>query len=241
MQVVDRDHRAERHVAHPRRAARRAPVPPAGHLREGPGVEVVVDVAMVAFAEQQRIARAIQDVRHPVVAVHVENAVAGGVGRMVGLHAAVAAVAGHPELPAVVVHGDLGRQVVGGADQHVQDRGGPAGQDVLPGIIEIPRRRQGPLLDLGQDQHEQRNVAVLGRIRLAGRRGPIESAGGKHAVRIVIVLRRQGELLQVVDATGPPGRLAGRLDRRQQQRDQDADNGNHHQQFDQRKRLAHSS
>jgi hypothetical protein len=44
---------------------------------------------------------------------------------------------------------------------------------------------------------------------------------------------RQRNLLQVIRALGPPGRLPGRLHRRQEQRDQDTDDGNHHQQFDQ--------
>ena len=42
------------------------------------------------------------------------------------------------------------------------------------------------------------------------------------------------ELLQVVRALGPTGRLAGRLDGGQQEGDQDRDDRDHHQQFDQR-------
>jgi len=43
----------------------------------------------------------------------------------------------------------------------------------------------------------------------------------------------QADLLEVVDALRPPGRLACGLDRRQQQRDQDGDDGDDHQQLDQ--------
>jgi hypothetical protein len=43
------------------------------------------------------------------------------------------------------------------------------------------------------------------------------------------------ELLDVVGALGAPGGLSGGLDPRQQQPDQNADDGDHHQQFDQRK------
>jgi hypothetical protein len=37
--------------------------------------------------------------------------------------------------------------------------------------------------------------------------------------------------IQIVGALSPPGALTHALDRRQQQRDQNADDGNHHKQF----------
>ena len=43
------------------------------------------------------------------------------------------------------------------------------------------------------------------------------------------------QLLEVVCTLGTPRRLAGRLHGRQQERNEDADDGDHHQQFDQRK------
>ena len=97
---------------------------------------------------------------------------------------------------------------------------------------------RGPCSTCGRINTNSETLRYLGGVGLAERRRPVESPGGKLAVRIVIVLRRQGELLQVVAATHPPRRPAGRLDRRQQQGDENADDGNHHQQFDQRKRLA---
>jgi hypothetical protein len=42
-------------------------------------------------------------------------------------------------------------------------------------------------------------------------------------------------LFEIVGALHPPRSLAGRLDRRQQQRHQNPDDGNHYQQFDKRK------
>jgi hypothetical protein len=42
----------------------------------------------------------------------------------------------------------------------------------------------------------------------------------------------QSPLLELALALGTSRRLSGRLNRRQQQRDQDADNGDHYQQFD---------
>jgi hypothetical protein len=47
-------------------------------------------------------------------------------------------------------------------------------------------------------------------------------------------VHRHAELLEVVAALTAAGGLAGRLDRRQQQGDQHPDDGDHHQQLDQR-------
>ena len=49
----------------------------------------------------------------------------------------------------------------------------------------------------------------------------------------MIVVQRQAELLEVVDALGPAGGLARRLDRGQEQADQDGDDGDDDQQLDQ--------
>ena len=53
-------------------------------------------------------------------------------------------------------------------------------------------------------------------------------------VLVVVVHRRQGDLLEVVGALGTPCRLAGGLHGRQEQRDQDGDDRDDDQQFDQR-------
>jgi hypothetical protein len=45
---------------------------------------------------------------------------------------------------------------------------------------------------------------------------------------------RQGQLLHVVPALRPAGRFTGCLHGRQQQRHQDRNDGDHHEQFDQR-------
>ena len=52
---------------------------------------------------------------------------------------------------------------------------------------------------------------------------------------------RQADLLEVVRALGPTGRLAGRLDGGQEQGDQDGDDGDHHQQLDQRESCSSNS
>ena len=53
---------------------------------------------------------------------------------------------------------------------------------------------------------------------------------------VVIVVHRQADLLQVVGALHPAGRLARRLHGRQQQGDQHADDRDHDEQFDQGER-----
>ena len=55
---------------------------------------------------------------------------------------------------------------------------------------------------------------------------------------VVVVLKRQPELLEVVLALHPPGRFAGSLHRRQEQCHQDADDGDDDEQLNQRKPTA---
>ena len=62
----------------------------------------------------------------------------------------------------------------------------------------------------------------------------------KRQLRVVIVVQREPHLPQIVRALRPAGRLAGGLNRRQQQRHQHADNRDHDEQFDERKAVAAS-
>ena len=55
---------------------------------------------------------------------------------------------------------------------------------------------------------------------------------GKLAVRSMVIVRRNANLLKVVHALSAASRLAGRLHCREQQRDQDSDDGDNHQEFD---------
>jgi hypothetical protein len=96
--------------------------------------------------------------------------------------------------------------------------------DVLQ--VDVPQVVGLLLLHEGQDQHEKRRIARAARD--ADRR--------QRFAHVVIVLHGQADLLEVVGALGTPGRFAGGLHGRQEQRDQDADNRNHDQQLDQRKR-----
>src|SRR6476661_5007166 len=63
-------------------------------------------------------------------------------------------------------------------------------------------------------------------------------AGGKRLVGRMIVYQRKRELLDVIDALSAACRLPRRLNRRQQQRDQNANDGNDDEQLHERKRTA---
>jgi hypothetical protein len=56
----------------------------------------------------------------------------------------------------------------------------------------------------------------------------------KHLVGVSVIVHRDTELFELVRALHPPRRLAGRLHRRQQERDQDANDRDHHEQLDER-------
>jgi hypothetical protein len=58
---------------------------------------------------------------------------------------------------------------------------------------------------------------------------------GKALVRTLVIRHRLGELVQIIQALGAPRRFTRRLDGRQQQRDQDADDGDDDEQLDQGK------
>ena len=61
-----------------------------------------------------------------------------------------------------------------------------------------------------------------------------DSSRRKLAVGAVIIVQRRRKLLGLVMTLRAPGGLASRLHRRQQKRDQNADDGNDHEQLDQR-------
>ena len=63
-------------------------------------------------------------------------------------------------------------------------------------------------------------------------------AGRQHVVDVVEIVQGQADLLEVVLAFVPGGGLADLLHGRQQQPDQDGDDGDDHQQFDQRETMS---
>ena len=64
--------------------------------------------------------------------------------------------------------------------------------------------------------------------------GGVEHARGKVSPRALEGVHRERELANVVLATRPPGRLACGLDRRQEQADEHADDGDDDEQLDER-------
>src|SRR5262249_34416472 len=71
--------------------------------------------------------------------------------------------------------------------------------------------------------------------RAAGQRPAVGTPGGrKEAPRVVEVVQGQAQLLEVVGTLHTAGRLAHLLDGGEQEADEDGDDGDHHQQLDQR-------
>src|SRR5262245_57611204 len=64
----------------------------------------------------------------------------------------------------------------------------------------------------------------------------LPAAGREETQRVVVVVERQADLLEVVLALRPRGRLAHLLDGGQEQADEDGNDGEDDQQLDQRER-----
>ena len=68
--------------------------------------------------------------------------------------------------------------------------------------------------------------------------GPARAVGvegrWKRPLSLVVVLQGDPELAEIVGAAGPPGRLACRLHCGQQQAHEDSEDGDHHEEFDER-------
>ena len=129
------------------------------------------------------------------------------------------------------------RQGVRGAEQDREDLGdvggAPAGE-VVAVIVVVPLAVQGRLLEVGEElDPEVRAPAEAAPLRVDG-----DEPRGEVSPRVVVVMGREGQLLQVVGAAGAAGRLAGRLHGGQEQPDQDRDDGNHDQHLDQGEGIA---
>ena len=100
------------------------------------------------------------------------------------------------------------------------------------GLIELDAGREALLLYVRQDEGDPR-VMVFSE----GRRTRLDAP---HAARrellpgVDVTVHPQPQLLELVLAAAPAGRLAGRLNRGQEQRDEHADDRDHDEQFDQR-------
>ena len=168
--------------------------------------------------------------RHAVAAgVVVEHAGAAGVAavghRDRAVVPAVAGVAGIAEADDLAVAG-----APEGAD------GGAVGRAVLGQVDHQARVERVVDVALLVELRHRHELAEVLSDPAAARRRVAKLIGVAHreaAVDVVVVLHRQGELLEVVGALCPACGLAGRLHRRQQQGDQHADDGDDHEQLDQ--------
>src|SRR5262249_43958207 len=82
--------------------------------------------------------------------------------------------------------------------------------------------------DEGERQGQPAPVPVDAETVVQGRREAVE--------HVVIMVQRQADLFEVVGALGPAGGLASLLDGRHEQPDEDGNDGDDHQQLDQRER-----
>src|SRR5262249_52840336 len=147
------------------------------------------------------------------------------------LHRAGAAVArviehgGDAVLRRVLVPGEAAGRAEINADHYVADE---MVVRVAPGVVLFDERQDlvapTPVL-LGGDARAVGVYPGAG----TGVRVPVFAAVGEHAVGVVVSVKGEADLLEVVGALDAVGRLADLLHGRQQQRDQHADDGDHHQ------------
>jgi hypothetical protein len=196
------------------------------------------------FGHEERIRRAIDHVREPDFAVHEKHAIAkiADIGRLIELivierGVAADAVVG-AELVSVlrwVLTAAVGMaralknaepRVASGEQLWCRGRSASVGSNDIADLV-VERALFG----------ERQNPDMPGpAVASQWRRGDAhEIAHRKGEVCIVVVMQRQTDLLKIVRALRPPGRFASRLHGGQEQRHQDADNSDHHQQFDERK------
>jgi hypothetical protein len=98
-------------------------------------------------------------------------------------------------------------------------------------IVDVHREVIGVIdLTLFVEWGEAHQVALLVRGAARGDElGLLVAAQREDVGDLDVVVDRQPELLEVVGALGAPGGLAGRLDRGQEQGDQDGDDRDDHQ------------
>ena len=86
------------------------------------------------------------------------------------------------------------------------------------------------LLDVGHDLHDP--IVVIARGLVRDRSGRVDRAGRINAVGHLVIVDGEADLREIVGAARAAGRLAGRLHGRQQQGDEHANDGDHHEQLD---------
>ena len=109
---------------------------------------------------------------------------------------------------------------------------------IVERLVEVQTIVQGRLIQERQEQHQAVQVHD-DHAGVVARRGVVTSRlsqrrGRKDSMRVEIVVQSQPKLLHVVLTAATPGGLPCLLDRRQQQGNQNGDDGNDHQQLNQR-------
>ena len=100
-------------------------------------------------------------------------------------------------------------------------------------VLQVDQAIDVILLDIGKEQ----TVKIEPR-RGEGRSGGVpDDARRKAAMRSFVIVQRQTKLLKVVLAARAAGGFAGRLHGRQQQRDKNADDGDHNEQLNKRETM----
>ena len=206
-----------------------------GHAAE------VVSRALADLRDQGRVAGAVADVGEARAAVEGEDGVrfwfvSGG-----GLVAAIGDCA-HAHTGGVVPLGPPGADSgkFGQSDAAI-GRAGQHGQDRLPKLLvcrSTPRRHaedhllvEGRLLQVGEDQRRPGVHEAAAALAADQQVAVVYLQRRQAAHRRMVIVHRQADLLEIVGALHPPRRLPGRLHRRQQQRNEDPDDGDHHQQL----------
>src|SRR5262249_49807778 len=111
-----------------------------------------------------------------------------------------------------------------GGNSHAADR------EVRSGVViqvQAVLLVQVILLDVGQDVDEPA-------VPPAGTGDAVAAPEGKFAEGVVVAVTGDGELVEVVAALDAGGGVANLLDGGDEQADEDGDDGDHHQQLDQR-------
>ena len=105
--------------------------------------------------------------------------------------------------------------------------------DVVAVIEVVPLLVQVVLLEVGEQFDPKVSAPGWAVAHHDGKARP----DGELLEGVVVVVCRQGDLLEVVQALGTVGGLADFLHRGEEQADQDGNDRNHHQQFNQGERV----
>ena len=195
---------------------------------------VEIRIADEALAEEDRVRQTVGDIgeadRVPGGQGRIaEHPVVGRTEARVALRPRVTTVGGdasrrRTEADRVII--DSGRR----ADERPDGRGrdGTVAAEVQVDVECIPAVRDVALFDLRQQFDEQVCPTAV--------RPRLGDARRQPAVDVVVVVRREAELFEVVLAPDARRRFADLLHRREQQADENRDDGDDHEQFDQRER-----